>query len=52
MNNTLRGVKAMPAGIVVPPDGVVKTQLMEVFVRRGGRWRIEAYRNVDTKPVN
>ena len=52
MNNTLRGVKAMPAGIVVPPDGVVKTQLMEVFVRRGGRWWIEAYHNVDTKPAN
>jgi hypothetical protein len=25
--------RSMPGGIVVPPDGVVKTQLMEVFVR-------------------
>jgi hypothetical protein len=40
----------MPAGIVVPPDGVLKTQLMEVFVHRGGRWEIEAYHNVDLKP--
>jgi hypothetical protein len=40
----------MPAGIVVPPDGVVKTQLMEVFVRRNGEWWIEAYHNVDVKP--
>lgn len=39
----------MPAGIVVPPDSVVKTQLMEVFVRRQGRWWIEAYHNVDVK---
>ena len=39
----------MPAGIVVPPDGIVRTQLMEVFVRRGDRWWIEAYHNVDTK---
>jgi hypothetical protein len=36
----------------VPPDGVLKTQLMEVVVRRGNRWVIEAYHNVDTKPAN
>lgn len=52
IDNEVRGVKSMPAGIVAPPDGVVKTQLMEVFVRRGGRWWIEAYHNVDTKPPN
>ena len=50
IDNEVRGVKSMPAGIVVPPDGVVKTQLMEVFVRRGGQWLIEAYHNVDLKP--
>ena len=50
IDNEVRGVKAMPPGIVVPPDGVVKTQLMEVFVRRGGQWLIEAYHNVDLKP--
>ena len=52
IDNQVRGVKTMPDGIVVPPDGIVKTQLMEVFVRRGDRWWIEAYHNVDTKPVN
>lgn len=50
IDNEVHGVKAMPAGIVVPPNGVVKTQLMEVFVRRGGQWWIEAYHNVDLKP--
>jgi uncharacterized protein (TIGR02246 family) len=50
IDNQVRGVKAMPAGIVVPTDGIVKTQLMEVFVRRNGRWAIEAYHNVDVKP--
>jgi uncharacterized protein (TIGR02246 family) len=50
IDNEVHGVKAMPAGIVVPPDGVIKTQLMEVFVRRQQRWWIEAYHNVDTKP--
>jgi uncharacterized protein (TIGR02246 family) len=49
IDNEVHGVKAMPGGITVPPDGVIKTQLMEVFVRRGGEWWIEAYHNVDTK---
>ena len=52
IDNEVRGVKAMPAGIAVPPDGVIRTQLMEVFVRRGGRWWVEAYHNVDLKPAN
>ena len=51
IDNEVHGVKAMPAGIVVPPDGIIKTQLMEVFVRRNGQWWIEAYHNVDTKPA-
>ena len=50
IDNEVHGVKAMPAGVAVPPDGVIKTQLMEVFVRRNGQWWIEAYHNVDTKP--
>ena len=49
IDNEVQGVKAMPAGIVVPSDGVVKTQLMEVFVRRDGQWWFEAYHNVDLK---
>jgi uncharacterized protein (TIGR02246 family) len=49
IDNEVRGVKTMPGGIVVPSDGIVKTQLMEVFVRREGRWWIEAYHNVDVK---
>lgn len=51
IDNEVHGVTAMPAGIVVPSDGIVRTQLMEVFVRRGGQWWIEAYHNVDTKPT-
>jgi uncharacterized protein (TIGR02246 family) len=51
IDNEIHGVKAMPAGIVMPPDGVIRTQLMEVFVRRNGQWWIEAYHNVDTKPA-
>ena len=51
IDNEVHGVKAMPGGIAVPPDGVMKTQLMEVFVRRDGTWWIDAYHNVDVKPV-
>jgi uncharacterized protein (TIGR02246 family) len=51
IDNEVHGVKAMPTGILVPPDGVIKTQLMEVFVRRDGQWWIEAYHNVDVKPT-
>ena len=49
IDNEVRGVKAMPGGIAVPPDGIIKTQLMEIFVRRDGKWWIEAYHNVDVK---
>ena len=52
IDNEVHGVKTMPGGIAVPPGGVLKTQLMEVFVRRGDRWWIEAYHNVDLKPAN
>lgn len=46
IDSVVRGVKAMPAGIATPPDGINRTQLMEVFVQRGDRWWIEAYHNV------
>ncbi len=49
IDNEVRGVKSLPAGLPVPADGVVKTQLMEVFVRRDGAWQIEAYHNVELK---
>jgi uncharacterized protein (TIGR02246 family) len=49
IDNEVHGVKAMPAGMPVPPDGIIRTQLMEVFVRRDGRWLVEAYHNVDVK---
>ena len=51
IDNEVHGVSAMPPGIPVPPDGVIRTQLMQVFVRRDGAWLIEAYHNVDLKPA-
>jgi len=49
IDNEVRGVKSLPPGLPVPAGGVVKTQLMEVFVRRDGAWQIEAYHNVELK---
>ena len=49
IDNVISGVKTLPAGISLPADGLLKTQLMQVFVRRGGRWWVEAYHNVDLK---
>lgn len=49
IDNELSGVKVMPSGIAVPADGILKTQLMEVLVRRAGIWVVEAYHNVDVK---
>lgn len=51
IDNEIHGVTSMPAGIQVPKDGIVKTQLMEVFVRRGSEWQVAAYHNVDVKPA-
>lgn len=49
IDNEVHGVKAMPPGITVPADGIVRTQLLEVFVRRNGAWWVEAFHNVDLK---
>lgn len=42
-------VRAVPAGIAVAADGVVREQLMELFVRRPGQCWTEAYHKVDLK---
>jgi uncharacterized protein (TIGR02246 family) len=49
IDNEVHGVKSMPAGVTVPKDGVIRTQLMEVFSRHNGQWWVEAYHNVDVK---
>lgn len=51
IDNEVHGVKAMPAGVPVPPDGILRTQLMEVFVRRNGAWLVEAFHNVEVKKL-
>ena len=52
IDNEVSGVGRMPSGMASPPDGVLRSRLMEVFVRHKGRWRVEAYHNVELKPPN
>jgi uncharacterized protein (TIGR02246 family) len=49
IDNEVRGVKSLPQGLAVPKDGILRTQLMQVFVKRDTRWQVEAYHNVDVK---
>lgn len=49
--NEVRGVQTMPGGITLPLDGIVKTSLMEVFVRLDAKWSVEASHKVDIKPA-
>jgi uncharacterized protein (TIGR02246 family) len=52
IDNEVRGVRSLPGGLAVPKDGIMRTQLMEIFVRRDGRWYVEAYHNVDVKAAS
>jgi len=41
-------IRSMP-GVVLPPDGVLRTRLQEVFVKRENGWWIEAFHNVEAR---
>ena len=41
IDNEIHGLKATPSGATLSADGVSRTRLMEVFVRRDGRWLME-----------
>lgn len=49
IDNEIHGLKATPSGAALSPDGVSRTRLMEVFVRRDDRWLMEAFYNIDLK---
>jgi uncharacterized protein (TIGR02246 family) len=52
IDNEVRNVRELPRGLTVPKDGILRTQLMEVFVKRDNRWWVEAYHNVDIKAAD
>lgn len=41
----------MPGGLAMPADGVLKTRLLQVFVRREQRWWVEGYHYVGNTPA-
>jgi uncharacterized protein (TIGR02246 family) len=43
------GYQALPSGVKAPTDGVLRTSLMQVFIRTESGWRMVAYHNVDIK---
>ncbi|WP_167772393.1 SgcJ/EcaC family oxidoreductase [Bradyrhizobium frederickii] len=49
IDNEIHALKATPSGAALSTDGVSRTRLMEVFVRRDGRWLMEAFYNIDVK---
>lgn len=49
VDTEVRGVANMPPGVTVGRNGVLRTRLLQVFVKRNREWWIEAYHNVDVK---
>lgn len=49
VDTEVAGIRAMPPGVSLPADGILRTRLLQVFVKRRGAWWIEAYHNVDLK---
>jgi uncharacterized protein (TIGR02246 family) len=49
IDNEIHGLKTTPSGAALSPDGVSRTRLLEVFVRREGKWFMEVFYNTDIK---
>ncbi len=49
VDTEVRGFGKMPIGVTIPADGVLRTRLQQVLVKRRSAWWIEAYHNVDLK---
>lgn len=49
LSAAVSGYQALPPGVKSPPDGVLRTSLLQVFIRAESGWRMVAYHNVDVK---
>jgi uncharacterized protein (TIGR02246 family) len=47
----LSGYHGMPPGIPNPPDGVMRTHMLQVLKKVDGKWRVEAFYNVNVLPA-
>jgi uncharacterized protein (TIGR02246 family) len=50
VDTEVQGITSMPSSVSLQSDGVLRTRLLQVLVKRDGSWWIEAYHNVDLKP--
>ena len=44
------GFQRLPPGVQAP-DGILRTELQQLFVKRNGEWWIASFHNVDVKPL-
>jgi uncharacterized protein (TIGR02246 family) len=44
------GYQRLPPGVQAP-DGILRTELQQLFVKRNGEWWIASFHNVDVKPL-
>jgi uncharacterized protein (TIGR02246 family) len=51
IDTELTGFAGLPPTVRAWPDGVLRTRLQQVLVKREGIWWIEAYHNVEARPV-
>ena len=47
----LSNYKSLPPGVHAEADGVLYTELEQVFAKRDGHWEMVAFHNVDRKPA-
>ncbi len=50
VRHEVSGLTAFPPGVPASSDGVLRTMLLQVFVRNPAGWELVAYHNVDVKP--
>lgn len=51
VDTEMTGYQALPPGVRVGADGVLRTRLQQVMVKEKGEWWVAAYHNVDLKPL-
>jgi len=49
LSAAVSGYQTLPPGVESPADGVLRTSLLQVFIRAESGWRVVAYHNVDVK---
>jgi uncharacterized protein (TIGR02246 family) len=51
VESEVSGIKNLPPGTSMTPDGTLRTLGLSVFTKEGDRWMMAAWHNTDVKPV-